>query len=391
MGPSTRLIERIVARSGTGSGESLALIDGDVELTFAQLTQRVESRACDFGLDDRSLVVLAGDRSIEYIVTYLALLHRGHVPLLAGAHADGLAERWDAAAVVTADADSTTIDHRPHEPVALHPDLALLMSTSGTTGSPKLVRLSHDNLLSNAESIAEYLDLRATDRGITSLPLHYCYGLSVLHSHLLVGAGVVATEASVVDPCFVAALERHGVTNVAGVPHTFELLERSGPERLHVPSLRLVTQAGGRLGPDAVRRWIGRTASWGVDFFVMYGQTEATARMAYLPPELGLARPETIGRAIPGGSFHLRRDDDLPEGVGELVYRGPNVMLGYAVERTDLVRGRDIDELSTGDLARFHEDEGVFEIVGRRSRFVKPLGLRVDLDAVESMVRELDG
>ena len=263
----------------------------------------------------------------------------------------------------------------------LHPELALLLSTSGSTGSPKLVRLSQRNLSSNAAAIGDYLGLTAADRGITTLPLHYCYGLSVLHSHLLAGASISVTDASVVDPCFTTALR--GVTNVAGVPHTFELLERAGPERLAVPTLRLVTVAGGRLPPADVRRWGQRTAAWGADLCLMYGQTEATARMAYLPPELVERHPQAIGRPIPGGSFELVAVDDQPADVGELVYRGPNVMMGYAVSDADLAVGAVVEALHTGDLARHHAADDVYEIVGRRARFVKPFGLRVDLDALE--------
>ena len=147
---------------------------------------------------------------------------------------------------------------------------------------------------------------------------------------------------------------RRRVTNVAGVPHTFELLERAGPDVIHVPSLRFVTQAG---RADAARAGRGRGSSarapWGVDFFVMYGQTEATARMAYLPPALADRHPQAIGRAIPGGHLELRPVDGAPDGVGELVYRGPNVMLGYATEQAELALGATLDELATGDLARF--------------------------------------
>ena len=268
----------------------------------------------------------------------------------------------------------------------MHPDLALLLSTSGSTGSPKLVRISRRNLLANAGAIVDFLGLGENDRAITSLPLHYCYGLSVLHSHLLAGAGVVLTDASVVDPCFADALRDHRVTNLAGVPHTFEMLERAGTDRVRVPSLRLLTQAGGRMAPDAVTRWTSRAESWDAQFYVMYGQTEATARMAFLPPDLAVRRPAAIGRAIPGGELRLEPVDGQPDDVGELVYRGPNVMMGYAQQPDDLAEGALLDELRTGDLARFHADDGVFEIVGRRSRFVKPFGLRIDLDQVERVV-----
>ena len=366
-----------VLLAGAGDPGRVALVAGDRRWSFGDLAARVDARRDDLALPERSVVTLTGDHSIEFVVTYLALLEAGHVPLLAGAHGDRLSAAWPVGAVVTATDASVEIDRRSERSVALHDDLALLVSTSGSTGSPKLARLSHRNLVGNAESIVDYLRLTPDDRGITSLPLHYCYGLSVLHSHLLAGASVVLTDTSVVDRCFRTALFDHGVTNLAGVPHTYEMLERTEPDRLFPSSLRLLTQAGGRMAPAAVTAWAERAQRWGAEFVVMYGQTEATARMAYLPPE-------SIGRPIPGGAFELRPVDGRPDDVRELVYRGANVMMGYAREVADLSLGHTLDELATGDLARYHADDDVYEIVGRRSRFVKPFGLRIDLDEVES-------
>lgn len=370
-----------------GSPDAPALVDGERTLSYGGLREAVERRSGELDLPDRSLVVHGISNTVDGIVTYLALVRSGHVPLLAGAHHDELAASWSADAVVRTDGDGWSIDRRRRiTDRHLHPQLALLMSTSGSTGSPKLVRLSHDNLIANARAIVEYLGLTAADRGITSLPLHYCYGLSVLHSHLAAGAGVVLTAASVVDPCFAAAMRR-GVTNVAGVPHTFDLLDRAGPERIAVPSLRLVTQAGGRMAPDRVRRWAHRTRSWGADLVVMYGQTEATARMAYLPPHLVDRHPGAVGHAVPGGELEIRPVPgvaDAADGVGEVVYRGPNVMMGYATCTDDLAEGQLLDELATGDLGRIDPVDGVLEIVGRRSRLVKPFGLRIDLDELQS-------
>jgi hypothetical protein len=195
------------------------------------------------------------------------------------------------------------------------------------------------------------------------------------------GASIVLTDLSVVDPCFWALFERVGATSFAGVPHTFDLLDRVGFEAMALPTLRYVTQAGGRMSPELIRRHADLGAARGWQLFVMYGQTEATARMGYLPPELAATHPHTIGNAIPGGTFTIEEPDD--RGVGELVYRGANVMLGYAERPEDLALGRTVDALRTGDLARW-TGEGLVEIVGRRSRFIKPFGLRVDLDHLET-------
>ena len=193
------------------------------------------------------------------------------------------------------------------------------------------------------------------------------------------------TELSVVDECFWDLFATAGATSFAGVPHTFELLAASRFEERELPALRHVTQAGGRLAPESVRRWAGVGRDRGWDLVVMYGQTEATARMAWLPPALADQHPASIGIAIPGGELTLDQSVDERSGVGELVYTGPNVMLGYAEGPADLSRGREVDELRTGDLAR--EVDGLFEIVGRRNRYGKVFGLRLDLDALETELR----
>lgn len=370
---------------------AIALADRATTRTYAQLEQLVAARRDELGLPPRSLVVLGGERSIEYVVTYLALMSGGHVPILTAGRTDRLTAEYRPAATVHADAGGWSVRRIDPAAPALHPDLALLLSTSGSTGSPKLVRLSTANLAANATAIATSLGLTATDRGITALPLHYCYGLSVLHSHLAVGAGLVIETASVVDPCFRRALAAHGVTSIPTVAHMLELLEVAGPEAVNVPSLRLITHAGGRLDPEVARRWIERGDAWGAEFVSMYGQTEATARMAYLPPALARRAPGTVGLAIPGGELRVDPIGELPEGVpagtGEIVYRGPNVMMGYAERCADLARGAELDELRTGDLGHRDPVTGALTIVGRRARFVKPFGVRIDLDQVERELR----
>jgi acyl-CoA synthetase (AMP-forming)/AMP-acid ligase II len=371
-------------------GDRIAVITRDGRLTYGELADRVDDVAHRLG-SHRRLVLVPGANNIDALVTYLGGLCGGHVVLLAaGDNApaiDGLIAAYDPDVVARSDGDEWLLDERrelsAHE---LHPDLALLLSTSGSTGSPKLVRLSYENLQANAAAIVDYLGIRPSDRAVTSLPMHYCYGLSVVHSHLLAGATLILTDLSVVDACFWDLFREAGGTTFAGVPHTFDLLDRVGFATMRLPGLRYVTQAGGRLAPEIVRRYaeLGRSQGW--DFYVMYGQTEATARMAYLPPDLAAARPEAIGVPIPGGAFTL---EPVPDGagpdVGELVYTGPNVMLGYAESPADLALGRTVDALRTGDLARRAED-GLYELVGRRSRFAKVFGLRIDLQRVEALL-----
>lgn len=348
---------------------------GREELTYEHLADRVDSVADRLRSEERRLVQVRASNDVSSLVAYLGALAAGHVILLSADDdsAAPLADAYDADVVVRGDADIDVVRERSaHD---LHPELALLLSTSGSTGSPKLVRLSHDNLRANAASIVEYLGIRSDDRAALTLPMHYCYGLSIIHSNLLAGAALMVDDRSVVDRCFWDEFARCGATSVSGVPYTFELLDRAGFASLDLPALRYVTQAGGRMAPETVERYarLGEARGW--QLFVMYGQTEATARMAYLPPHLASTRPTSIGVPIPGGDLSI---DD-----GELVYRGPNVMLGYATTAGDLALGRSIDELRTGDLA-IQADDGLYEIVGRRARFVKLFGLRVDLDRIES-------
>lgn len=361
-----------------------ALVVGQDRLTYGDLAGRVRRRADELGAR-RRLVLLECRNDVETVVTYLAALQGHHPVLLSGP--DCPSEELVATYGPEVVARGGVLHERAQAPGPdPHPELAVLLSTSGSTGSPKLVRLSRENLRSNAESIATYLGLRPEDRAATTLPLQYCYGLSVLNSHLLVGASVLLTGASVVDEGFWEDFTAAGATSFAGVPHTFDLLDSSGFAERDLPTLRTITQAGGRLAPEAVRRYAALGAARGFDLVVMYGQTEATARMAYLPPHLAGARPECIGLPVPGGRLRI----DGGAEVGELVYSGPNVMLGYAHDREDLALGRTVHELRTGDLARQHGD-GLFEVVGREGRFAKVFGLRVDLDRIEALAEQAGG
>lgn len=359
-------------------------------MTYGELADRVDAAARSLGTV-RRLVALEADNSLPSLVVYLAALSSGHplliLPAGGGRASESLVSVYDPDVVARIQEGEAVFDvRREGTRHALHPELALLVSTSGSTGSPKLVRLSAEAVQANAAAIAEYLQLRPDDRAATTLPLSYCYGMSVVNSHLCAGASVVLTDLSVVDPCFWELARNERVTSFAAVPYTFDLLERVGFADKDLPSLRYITQAGGRLDPDRVRDYaqLGRRRGW--DLFVMYGQTEATARMAYLPPDVAAEHPQAVGIPIPGGGFRLAPVPGLED--RELVYTGPNVMLGYAEKPEDLALGRTVTELHTGDLAR-RTAEGLYEIVGRRSRFVKIVGLRVDLGQVERILAGL--
>ncbi|GIF19734.1 acyl-CoA synthetase (AMP-forming)/AMP-acid ligase II [Actinoplanes tereljensis] len=258
----------------------------------------------------------------------------------------------------------------------VHPDLALLLTTSGSTGNPKLVRLSADAVLANAGQIADVLDITADDVAITTLPLFYSYGMSVLNSHLLRGATVVLERTGLMQRDFWTAAVEYHVTSMAFVPYQYEMLRRLRFDPAKYPALRKLTQAGGRLRTDLVTDFAERMATVDGSLYVMYGQTEAAPRMATLPPARLAEKQGSVGLALPGGRFAISPD-------GEVVYHGPNVMMGYADTAADLAKGDELGGvLHTGDLGRV-DDEGFLFITGRIKRMGKVFGVRINLDDVE--------
>lgn len=275
----------------------------------------------------------------------------------------------------------------------IHPDVLLCLTTSGTTGSPKLVKLTERNLKSNAESIAEYLNITEKERAITSLPMYYSFGMSVINSHLIKGATLLLTDKAVIQREFLNFLKEGKATSIAGVPYTYEMLRRLRFLKMDLPDLKTMIQAGGKLNANIVKEYVEAAQATGKEFIVMYGQTEAAPRMSYLPFDKALEKYASIGIAIPGGKLSVRDVNDqeikAPDLDGELIYEGPNVCMGYAECIDDLAKS---DEnhgvLHTGDVARFDKD-GYFYITGRMKRFVKVWGNRCNLDATEQLVKSI--
>ncbi len=278
-----------------------------------------------------------------------------------------------------------------HSP--LNNDLGLLLTTSGSTGSPKLVRLSYENIESNARSIAEYLDIDENERPITTLPMNYSFGLSIINSHLLKGATVLLTSKTLIEKGFWSFLKDEKATSLSGVPYTYEMLKKLRIFRMDLPSLKTLTQAGGKLNNDLNKEFSEFCQQSNKRFFVMYGQTEATARMSYLPAEYSLLKLGSMGIAIPGGEFSLIDETGSKiqghDVIGELVYKGKNVSLGYA-ECVDDLNKEDENKgvLITGDLAK-RDSDNFYYIVGRKKRFIKIFGNRVNLDETERMLKNI--
>lgn len=381
-----------------------AIDDSGQSITYGEI--------CDFAqefakhLPQRSLIFLLSENRIGSLLGYTAALSNRIVPLIISAATENALYNhlyelyqpeylwmpqtkaegketiffaWDYCLVKTG-----------NSPAPMYEGLSLLLPTSGSTGSPKLVRHSYRNIEANADNVHRLFKLNGTEKAMAILPMHYTMGLSVIASHLLAGATLLLSSRSLLDKGFWATLKE--ATSFTGVPYSYEILNKMRFTRMDLPNLKVITQGGGKL-TEAMWNTLAQYAQdKGKQFIATYGQSECTARMAYLPAELAAEKICSIGIAEPGGQLSIVDDNDNEtfegEAQGEMVYRGENVTLGYATCREDLVKG---DEnhgiMHTGDLVR-RDADGCYFIIGRLKRFLKIFGLRIGLDEVERMIRE---
>ena len=270
----------------------------------------------------------------------------------------------------------------------INKELSLLLMTSGSTGSPQTVRLSNLNLKSNAQSIANYFKIKKKDKVVTTLPMNYALGLSIINSHLIRGASITLTNFSIVQKQFWELINNNKINTFTGVPFTFETLKKIISVKNSFPSLKYITQAGGKLNKDLVEYFDKFFKKKKIRFYIMYGQTEACARMSFLNYKKIKLNPESIGEVIPGGKFSIIDSNGLKINKsnvsGELVYSGNNVSLGYAKSYKDLIRKDENNKiLKTGDIA-YRNKKNLFFITGRKKRFIKINGIRISLDSIEN-------
>ncbi len=381
------------------------LSDNGSHLTYAELAARVEclrKKLCG----GKQLVFILCALNSQTIIGYLATLRAGQAAMLINAELDKknieyLKQQYQPEWIF-----EPLENHRSYEYEEdgyglrrarticwkpINSDLALLLSTSGTTGSPKMVKLTKENLYANATSIIEYLSIGQDERMVTSLPIHYSYGLSVINTHLAAGGTIILTDKSMMTREFWDVFKKYKATSLSGVPYHYEMLLRLRFFDMNLPSLKTMTQAGGKLNPKYVQKFVDYAQAKNIRFFLMYGQTEATARISYVPTEKVSEKIASIGIAIPGGKLWLQDINgkviEEEDKEGELVYEGPNVMMGYATCRDDLAAGDELyGRLLTGDLAK-RDADGFFTITGRLKRFVKIFGNRVNLDEVEQLLK----
>lgn len=382
--------------------------ESGLRLTYAELEKA--GRQITAGLEPRRLTFCLCENTIGSFVGYVGLMNANMPTVLLDGSKDieiinGLIAHYQpkyvwALSTVAITGGKRVCEYEDYvmlelasEAYEIHPDVLLCLTTSGTTGSPKLVKLTERNLKSNAEAIAEYLKITSAERAITSLPMYYSFGMSVINSHLTKGATLLLTDKAVIQREFLTFLKEGKATSIAGVPYTYEMLRRLRFLKMDLPELKTMIQAGGKLNANIVKEYVESAQQTGKEFIVMYGQTEAAPRMSYLPFEKAIEKYASIGIAIPGGKLSVRDVNDqeiqTPDVDGELIYEGPNVCMGYAECIADLATG---DEnhgvLHTGDVARFDGD-GYFYITGRMKRFVKVWGNRCNLDATEQLVKAI--
>lgn len=393
---------RVVARDSYGH----SLTTGNIRMLAHQLEEQ---------LPGRSLMFLLTRNDTGGIAWVMAALLSGNVPLILSEHTDGsllknLYETYRPQFVVLPEetefaaasdlkeglvAEGYKLLAAGAEAPELFPELSHLLPTSGSTGSPKLVRHKYENIEAAGLNISTFFGLTEVDRALMVLPLHYTMGLSMVFSHIKAGATVLITDLSMTDPRFWKFLKEERATSFTGVPFSYEILDKMRFTRMKLPDLTLLTQGGGKMPEDLNRKFAEYCRDNGKKWIATYGQSEGTARMAWLPPEYALSKMGSIGIAVPNGELSLRDTDgnviSAAEATGEMVYRGRNVTMGYARRREDLALG---DErhgfLPTGDIA-YRDPDGFYYIRGRMGRFLKIFGNRIGLDECEQILKRTIG
>lgn len=363
-------------------------------ITYETLSRKVQLRIKEIG-NQRELILLKAENNIDFLISYLACLNSKNPAIII----DESLEQGQLEYIIQTYKPNKIIHRKKihtHSSYKHSFDnaLSILLSTSGSTGSPKLVKLSKENLNHNATAISQYLGLSNSETAITSMPLSYSYCLSILNSHLLVGASIVLTDESVISRNFWDLIKLFKVSSFSGVPYMYKILKKINIDRFDISSIRYFTQAGGKLDIDTYDYFSKKTQQMQRDFFIMYGQTEATARMSYLEPSMIDIKKGSIGKAIPGGSLKLIDADGNKitdhNITGQITYSGKNVMLGYANNLKELSSTNSQNYiLKTGDIGYFDKD-GYFYIVGREKRFLKIYGLRYSLDQIDLALSKLD-
>lgn len=402
------MVEKMILNLDRWPEEAMAAIDAQGNsLAYGELRGFVNK--VGQMMPPRSLFFLLVENNVGGIAWTIGNISAGNVPLILNAHLDDelykslfelyqppyvcvpelMADKFTYEPVVTC--YGYTLMKTGCEACPMNDELSHLLPTSGSTGSPKLVRHKYDNIEAAALNISTFFELTEKDRPLMVLPLYYTMGLSMVFSHFYVGATVLITNQSMTDRGFWQFIKEQRATSFTGVPYSFDILNMMRFFRMDLPDLTLLTQGGGRMPKELNLKFAEYCRDNGKQWIATYGQSECTARMAWLPAKWAIEKVGSIGIAVPNAELSLVDMDGnpitTPNTEGEMCYRGKNVTMGYARSREDLLLG---DErhgfIRTGDLAYFDED-GCYYIVGRMGRFLKLFGMRVGLDECEQIVK----
>lgn len=383
-------------------GDKIALLEEDKNVTYAKLNEVAQNISSN--IPSRAIVFCICSNCVGAVCGYIGFLQKKVVPIMLNhmidrEFFDSLFEIYKPQYIWCPESfnndkaiyqyETYKLVKYKHQMVNVNDELAIMMTTSGSTGSPKFVKQSYKNIQKNTEAIVNYLEIKSEDRAITTLPMSYTYGLSIIQSHLMAGASLILTEQSFFDRGFWNYLKETKATTFGAVPYTYQMLDKLRFLQMDIPSLRYITQAGGRLGEELHSKFAKGMREKGKALIVMYGATEATARMSYVPKEYSIAKAGSIGIPIPGGRFELIDTDGTVinevDKVGELIYYGENVSLGYAESVEDLMKPNERNgRLETGDMAK-RDIDGFYYVVGRKKRFLKIFGNRINLAEVEEL------
>lgn len=387
---------------------AIACIDdsGDI-LTYGDLCSFCKE--FEKQIDHRTLIFILAQNCNASLLGYIASLSNRIVPLVLSSNIDKeLYERFVAMyspEYIWAPADLDILQdyeisyhNRNYSlyktrlvPPNLYPELSMLLPTSGSTGSPKLVRHNYLNLEANAINVRGIFHIDESHRAMLALPMHYTMGRSVIDSHLKAGATILLCSKSLLDRIFWKRLKEEHATSFTGVPYSFEILDKMRFQRMDLPDLQIITQGGGKLTEDLFKSLATYAQENGKQFIATYGQTECSARMAYLPAELAMNKTCSIGIAEPNTQLSIIDENGVEtfegEATGEMVFRGKNVTMGYAACAEDLLKGDENNGIiHTGDIVR-RDVDGCYFVIGRMKRFLKIFGLRIALDEIENLVR----
>ena len=384
--------------------KNTALISENKHISFIELENYLNDLAKNF--EKENLMFLICENNIESILFYLSSIKKKCALVLlekniTGVNLNNLISKYQPRYIFINKKNNynfskfnkkkiymnyVLMENKKKIKIKLNKDLKILISTSGTTGNPKYIKLTKQNIDSNTLSILKFLKINKNDTTITTLPMNYVYGLSIINTHLFVGAKIVLNNYSVLDKKFWSSLIDNKITNINGVPYLYEILDKIKFLEKDLSSIRFFTQAGGKMGKEMQKKLIDFCLKNKKKIFFMYGAAEATARMGYLPWRYAKDKIGSIGKAIPGGKFWLedknRKKIKQNKKIGELIYSGKNVSSGYAKNYHDLYENNESDILRTGDFAKRDED-GFYYLLGRSDKFIKIQGNRLNLEDIE--------